>query len=214
MAQCPACGVVMAKAGVAVPRRIRRGRWTLCEADSLSAVRLWRLPMAAVFAVWGVMLILMDYRDGEIGGSFLHRPLLVFHEAGHVLFMPFGEWMTVLGGTLGQLLMPAILAGALLLKNEDRFGAAMGVWLLGVSVLDVAPYIYDALHPQLMLLGGRTGEDGPHDWIYLLSSMGLLSRAQMLGALTHYLGALIVLGASIWSAWEAWNIEMEWTDSL
>jgi len=214
MAQCPACGVVMAKAGVAVPRRIRRGRWTLREADSLSAVRLWRLPMAAVFAVWGVMLILMDYRDGEIGGSFLHRPLLVFHEAGHVLFMPFGEWMTVLGGTLGQLLMPAILAGALLLKNEDRFGAALGVWLLGVSVLDVAPYIYDALHPQLMLLGGRTGEDGPHDWIYLLSSMGLLSRAQMLGALTHYLGALIVLGASIWSAWEAWNIEMEWTDSL
>jgi len=214
MAQCPACGVVMAKAGVAVPRRIRRGRWTLREADSLSAVRLWRLPMAAVFAVWGVMLILMDYRDGEIGGSFLHRPLLVFHEAGHVLFMPFGEWMTVLGGTLGQLLMPAILAGALLLKNEDRFGAALGVWLLGVSVLDVAPYIYDALHPQLMLLGGRTGEDGPHDWIYLLSSMGLLSRAQMLGALTHYLGALIVLGASIWSACEAWNIEMEWTDSL
>lgn len=214
MAHCPACGVVMAKVGMPVHRQSRRGRWMLREADSLAALRLWRLPMAVVFAIWGVMLILMDYRNGEMGKSFLHRPLLVFHEAGHVVFMPFGEWMIVLGGTLGQLLMPAIMAGALLLKNGDRFGAALGVWLLGVSVLDVAPYMYDALHPQLMLLGGRTGEDGPHDWIYLLSSIGLLSRAQMLGALTHNIGALIVLGASLWSAWEAWHIEMEWTVTL
>ena len=211
MAQCPACSVVIAKVGMPVPRRTRRGRWTLREANGLTTLRLWRLPMAAVFAIWGVMLILMDYRDGEMGGSFLHRSLLVFHEAGHVAFMPFGEWMAVLGGTLGQLLMPTIMAGALLLKNGDRFGAALGVWLLGVSVMDVAPYIYDALHPQLMLLGGRTGEEGPHDWIYLLSSMGLLQRAQILGALTHHVGASIVVGASLWSALEAWNIEMEWT---
>ena len=100
----------------------------------------------------------MDYRVGEMGESFLHRPLLVFHEAGHIVFMAFGEWMTILGGTLGQLLMPILLAGALLLKNRDPFGAAVGLWLFGVSVLDVAPYMYDALHPQLMLLSGTTGE--------------------------------------------------------
>ena len=28
----------------------------------------------------------MDYRDGEPGSSFIHAPLLVFHEAGHVIF--------------------------------------------------------------------------------------------------------------------------------
>lgn len=211
MAQCSACGVVIAKVGMPVARRIRRGQWTLREADGVTALRVWRLPMAAVFAIWGVWLILMDHREGEIARSFLHRPLLVFHEAGHVFLMPFGEWMTVFGGTLVQLLMPVIMAGALLLKNGDRFGAALGVWLLGVSCLDVAPYMYDALHPQLMLLGGRTGEDGPHDWIYLLSSLGLLHRAQSLGTLTHHLGALIVVGSSVWAAWEAWNSEMEWT---
>jgi hypothetical protein len=209
-AACAACGVVLAKVGVPFRRQRRTGsRWVLREPQDPTVVRVWRLPLVALFAIWGVMLILMDHRDGEIGRSFLHRPLLVFHEAGHVLFIPFGEWMTVLGGTLGQLLMPAIMAGALLLKNGDRFGAALGVWLLGVSVLDVAPYIYDALHPQLTLLGGHTGEEGPHDWIYLLSSMGLLARAQTLGTLTHHLGALVVIGASIWAALEAWSSEME-----
>ena len=95
-----------------------------------------------------------------------------------------------LGGTLGQLLMPLLLAGALLRKNRDPFSAAIGMWFFGVSLLDVSPYLYDALSPQLMLLPGRTGEEGGHDWIYLLNSLGLMAKAHMLGGLTHTLGAL------------------------
>lgn len=34
--------------------------------------------------------------------------------------MPLGDWLTVLGGTLGQLLMPAIMAGALVQKQVTR----------------------------------------------------------------------------------------------
>ena len=90
---------------------------------------------------------------------------------------------------------------ALLHRNRDPFGAAIGLWLLGVSLLDVSPYMYDALHPQLMLLSGNTGEAGGHDWIYLFNSMGLLSRAQLIGGLTHKLGALAVLLALGWAGW-------------
>ena len=124
-----------------------------------------------------------------MGTSFLHGPLLVFHEAGHVLFRLFGEWMMFLGGTLGQLLMPAIIVVAFLWKNRDPFGAAVGLWLLGASLLDVAPYMFDALDPQLMLLSGNTGEAGGHDWIYLFNSLGLLPRAPLISALTQKLGA-------------------------
>ena len=161
--------------------------------------------MLAAFTLWGLRLIGMDYRHGEMGSSFLHGPLLVFHEAGHVIFRLFGEFMMVAGGTLGQLLMPAILCGALLLKNRDPFGAAIGLWLLGVSLLDIAPYIYDALHPQLVLLGGRSGEEGGHDWIYLLTETGLLKRAQTFGGLTHKLGALVMLISMAWAAWVLWR---------
>jgi hypothetical protein len=224
-AACPACGVILAKVEQRMKddteapwntrRRPRRHvqddgpqeptalRTLLLnvptQVDPLvfwSSVALW-----GVFALWGLNLITQDYRTGELGASFIHRPLLVFHEAGHVVFRLFGEWVMVLGGTLGQLLMPAILGGALLLKNRDPFGASIGLWFLGVSLLDVAPYMYDALHPQLMLLSGTTGEEGGHDWIYLFSSMGLLQKSQRLGALVHYLGACVVLLALVWGAW-------------
>ncbi len=209
-AACPSCGVILAKVGTRAPKRHieerdveHADRWALLTEvpDHVSVSAFWtRCLLWAGFGIWGVSLIALDYRDGAMGAAFLHRPLLVFHEAGHVLFMPFGEWFTILGGTLGQLIMPMVLTGALLVKNRDPFGASLGLWFFGVSLLDVAPYMFDALHPQLVLLNGQTGEDGGHDWIYLFQSMGLLNKAQWIGALTHKLGALVIIAALGWAA--------------
>jgi len=195
-AACPACGVILAKVGQPLPTKV-----VLPAQDKVDPIIFWpRLALLAAFAVWGVVLIAQDYRTGEIGSSFLHRPLLIFHEAGHVVFRLLGQWMMVLGGSLGQLLMPAIMGGALLIKNRDPYGASIGLWFIGVSLLDIAPYMYDALQPQLMLLSGRTGEEGGHDWIFLFSSMGLLHKAPFIGALFHKLGALTVIAALCWGA--------------
>ena len=70
----------------------------------------------------------------------LHLPNLVFHEAGHVIFSPFGRFMTVLGGSLFQCLVPIALAIAFL-RQDDRFGAAVCSWWAGQNLLDVAPYV-------------------------------------------------------------------------
>jgi hypothetical protein len=203
--------VAMARRGVApVPRGAARGdsdrsglsAWLLHVPERVDAVHWWlRAVLWVALALWGWLLVAQDYRTGEIGSSFLHGPLLLFHEAGHVMFRPFGEWLMFLGGTLGQLLMPAIIVVAFLWKNRDPFGAAVGLWLLGVSLLDVAPYMFDAFDPQLMLLSGGSGEEGGHDWIFLFNSMGLLPRAPFIGALTHKLGALVMLLSLVWAAW-------------
>ena len=222
-AACPACGVILAKLAqartrtTASARRVgsasvvgagasrastRLGALLLHVPERVDITRFWlRVALFAGFVVWGLWLIALDHRTGEIGGSFLHGPLLVFHEAGHVLLRPFGEWLMFFGGTLGQLVMPMVLCIALLWKNRDPFGAAIGLWFFGVSLLDVAPYVYDALDPQLMLLSGATGEAGGHDWIYLLSSLGWLHQAQRLGGVLRVLGAAIVLLAIGWAAW-------------
>jgi len=42
---------------------------------------------------------------------FLDRVDLVFHEAGHVIFGFFGEFIGLLGGSLMQVLIPAIVTG-------------------------------------------------------------------------------------------------------
>jgi hypothetical protein len=219
-AACPACGVILAKvapAGFAsVPPRAAepsaaqdRPAWLerlLQVPERVDPLR-WGLRLALVLglALWAWVLVGLDYRDGSMGTSFLHGPLLVFHEAGHVLFGPFGKWIMVLGGTLAQLLLPALIVLAFLWKNRDPFGAAVGLWLLGASLLDVAPYMYDALEPQLTLLGGGSGEAGGHDWIYLFETLGLRGQAQWIGALTHKLGALVILLALGWAGILLWQ---------
>ena len=129
---CHACGLVLAKFGTALPSPVAdqtaasdwtsedgESRWAQFKArltyvpEQVDAGAWWaRLALLAVFAIWGACLMWMDYRIGEMGSSFLHGPLLVFHEAGHVIFRLFGEFMTIAGVTVGQPLMPAILAGA------------------------------------------------------------------------------------------------------
>jgi hypothetical protein len=208
-AACPACGVILAKMGSA-PRRLDavppnvRDSWRnrmLEVPERVDPQRFWgRVALLSAFAVWGAVLARLDHRTGEFFEAFLHRPLLVFHEAGHVIFRLFGEWMTFFGGTLLQLLMPVIMGVALLWKNRDPFGASLAMWLLGVSLLDVAPYVYDAKDPQLMLLSGSTGEEGGHDWIYLLRSVGLLHRAHGLGQMAHLLGVAVMVLAIVCGA--------------
>ncbi len=47
--------------------------------------------------------------ENAAGMSFLHLINLPFHEAGHILFIPLGRFMTVLGGSLFQVIVPASL---------------------------------------------------------------------------------------------------------
>jgi hypothetical protein len=132
----------------------------------------------ALLALWGCFLFADDYRVGEIGSSFMHNILLPIHEAGHVLFTPLGTFMTILGGSLFQVMLPLGISIAFIWLNKDNFGAAITLWWGSTSLLDLAPYIYDARHPRLVLLGGHTGEDGPHDWVYLLTVFGNLQNSQ------------------------------------
>jgi hypothetical protein len=215
-AACPACGVILARAGERAPARAARRPVRDDDAEGLRALLLhvpdavdplawWmRAALLAALAAWGWGLARADLADGEIMSSFIHGPLLVFHEAGHVVFRVLGETMTVAGGSLGQLVMPAILGAALLWKNRDPFGAAVALWLFGVSLLDLAPYMYDALEPQLVLLNGQVGEEGGHDWIQLFSQFHLLPRAQAIGRAVHAAGVGVVLAALAWGAAMLW----------
>ncbi len=129
--------------------------------------------------------------------SVLHLPNLVFHEAGHVLFTPFGHFMSVLGGSLFQFVLPLGLAVAFL-KQQNPFGAVVCTWWAGENLIDVAPYIADARALQLVLLGGQTGaEVQGHDWEYILAALGWMRFDRTLGLWTHRVGLLMMIGSLI-----------------
>jgi len=220
---CPACGIVFRKwekynrptesvseevpkitiyTEEPVPAWRRMLDDYICHCPKTTALA-WsgRSLLFAILSLWGgYFFFLSPDRSLEIGESFLHRVNLVFHEAGHVIFMPFGDFMHILGGSLGQVLMPLIVMLAFLVRNRDPFGAAVGLWWIGQSAMDIAIYINDARALELPLLGGGTGYDDPdrHDWNNLLSRLGLLESDRSLAQFTYMMGRLLMLAAWFW----------------
>jgi hypothetical protein len=156
--------------------------------------RWTRIALVAGLAVWTVQFARTPL-GADAMSSFLHLPDLVFHEAGHIIFSPLGRFMTVLGGSLLQLLIPVIAAIAFV-RQDEPFGAAICAWWAGQNLIDLAPYIADAQSLRLVLLGGRTGaEVEGHDWEFILGRLRLLHRDQALGRTAHAFGMMIMIAA-------------------
>jgi hypothetical protein len=155
-----------------------------------------------VLFIWGWKFILTPMKTNYAGSSFLHLVNLPFHEAGHIFFQIFGRWMTSLGGTLGQLLIPFVCLLVLLIKTRDPFGASAALWWVGESFMDIAPYINDARSGELMLLGGVTGKEadyGYHDWEFILSEVGILRFDHLLARLAEGVGIILMLTSFVWA---------------
>lgn len=156
-----------------------------------------------VLVIWGWDFISMDFRSAEIMNSWFHNVDLIIHEAGHVIFMPFGRYMMFLGGSLFQVLLPLILMFAFLIVNKDAFAASVCLWWAGQSLMDLAPYIADARALRLPLLGGGTGADSPgtHDWANLLRPIGMLNQDTRIASIVDTVGAGLLLLALVWGGY-------------
>ena len=75
------------------------------------------------------------------------------------------------------------------------------MWWAAVSIIDVAPYIWDAFDPKMILLGGATGaESDGHDWQNILGDLGPIKRAHLIAGIAHQLGLVAMLAAYAWGA--------------
>jgi hypothetical protein len=162
-----------------------------------------RTLVFAVLLVWGGIFIFSSPADARIMNGFWHMVNLPFHEAGHIIFRLLGSFVTSLGGSLFQVLMPLICASVLLLKTRDAFGASVCLWWMGENFMDLAPYINDARSLTLPLLGGNTGQTSPygfHDWEYILTETGLLRHDHAIAIGSHCLGVFFMVLAFAWGA--------------
>ena len=163
-----------------------------------------RVIVALILFIWGGKFILTPMAANDAGNSVLHLVNLPFHEAGHIFFQLFGRWMTSLGGTLGQLLIPILCLFVFLIKTKDPFGASVSLWWLGENLMDIAPYINDARNQNLMLLGGITGREadyGYHDWEFILNEIGLLRYDHTLAHMAYNFGIVLMLISFVWAGY-------------
>ncbi len=162
-----------------------------------------RVLIFIVIFGWGLKFIFSPIESNYAGESFMHLINLPFHEAGHLIFSPFGRFMGVMGGSLMQLLVPMSCLFTFLLKTRDTFGASVSLWWTGESMMDLAPYINDARELRMILLGGVTGRDVDdyHDWEYLLRESGLLQYDHVLANAAQSMGTVLMLAAFAWGGY-------------
>jgi hypothetical protein len=168
-----------------------------------------RCATLALMLAWGAWFVAQGLDGGALGRSFLHRADLPFHEFGHVLLRPFGDWLMYLGGSLFQCLLPLLLAAWFLLRERSPFAAAACLWWAGQNFLDVAPYVADARSLSLQLVGEATPQIAGaralrHDWHNILAPLGALGQDHAIARVAQLCGILLIVTSWAWAARLLW----------
>lgn len=147
------------------------------------------LGLAALFFLsWKVFARGIMFEPSGFLLAILDGANLIFHEAGHIFFSPFGDSLQYLGGSLMQVLIPVICAVYFWL-HQQRSASAVTLFWTGESLTNVAIYVADAQRMELPLIGGD------HDWNYLLDRLDLLNQAESLGRFVFVVGMIAILFA-------------------
>lgn len=149
---------------------------------------IWILIYSTQFYTIGINTSVMD--------AWIHLPNLIFHEAGHVVFMPFGELMMILGGSLMQVIVPGTILYVFMMREYDPYAASIAFWWLGQNLTDVALYISDASARSLPLIGGMSEE--AHDWGNILTMTWLLRYDSLLWNIAHSIWLICMTLALLW----------------
>ena len=146
-----------------------------------------RRALTAALALYGAFLAFNPTHYSLVDS--LDLPI---HEAGHPLFGIFGEFIGFAGGTVMQLLVPAVFLGYFW-RRADRHAATVMLWWIAQNFWNVARYIGDARTQDLPLVGG-----GEHDWAYLLGELGLLRQDRAISEAVHFVGVLLFIVSCLW----------------
>jgi hypothetical protein len=124
---------------------------------------------------------------------------LLFHEAGHPIVGLFSARLEPYGGTMGQLVFPAVLLAAFWRRGQPLGVAASGLWFFE-NWFNVARYVADARQMALPLVGG-----GDHDWNTILSRWGLLRYDAQIAAGVRLVAWLGIAASCCWLGWRVWQ---------
>jgi hypothetical protein len=146
------------------------------------AFRLWfRLALVA-----GLFLFYLQWLKKDNYFSPLDFINLPFHEAGHVFLGFFPRFVMMLGGTIFQLLIPAVCLVRLRMRGAN-LGWQLCLFWIGESLLNISIYAGDAIAQALPLVGG-----GEHDWTYLLTETGLIGHTVLVGKTIFLAGSAVI----------------------
>jgi hypothetical protein len=159
------------------------------------------VPKAALVA-WLIFYSLFLYQAARGQGILLLMDgvFVPIHEGGHLLFRFFGEFVSVAGGTILQLLVPVLLALYFLFQRQAQ-GVAFCLYFMFEQFLPISTYMADARAQDLPLLTIGDAEDVIHDWNYLFGKLGVLDHDTQIAGFVRFLGWLGMIAIVVWLLW-------------
>lgn len=162
----------------------------------------WK-PVSRVASIaWIVfyVLFLLYAAANSSGFLIIDYVNLIIHEGGHFFFSWFGRTIMILGGTLGELIVPLLCAVFFWWKRETTAVAFCSFWFFE-NFLYIGTYMSDSRTAALPLVGG--GEDS--DWTLLFTQWDVLLHDQQIGATIRALGWIGMLATVAWLAWRVYR---------
>ncbi|MEI6660397.1 MAG: hypothetical protein WCK91_03170 [bacterium] len=156
-------------------------------------INYWKLGFAIVITIYYIYYIQSDPYHMNENWNMIDGVDLLIHEAGHWIFSFFGEFITVLGGSLNQILIPCVFTGYFFLRRE-YYSASIVLFWVGQNILNVATYMGDSIVQQLPLLGG---DGSNHDWAFLLTRMGVIQNTEAISSAFRDFGILVFIFAML-----------------
>lgn len=152
----------------------------------------WGLIALSAFA-----LLLMRGMSTDADGylRILDDVNLAIHEFGHPLFSVFGYWPQWWGGTLMQLIVPAVVCGVFVYQRSALSAAFAGIWFFE-NFHYIAWYMADARKQELPLVGG-----GEHDWATLFAHYGVLDRDTEIAGVVNQAGYAGIVACLLFAGW-------------
>jgi hypothetical protein len=163
----------------------------------------WKPVSRAEFYAWlvfyGLLLLYLARHFAQL--TLLDNLHLPIHEAGHLLFSYFGETLHLWGGTILQLLIPALLV--LYFASQGQLPAVtFSAFAFFHSLSGVATYMSDAIGRELSLVTvGGEADPSDHDWYNIFTQLGVLLDAVKIGSFTRWIAWCGLLGTIGWFCW-------------
>jgi len=157
-----------------------------------------RLPFLLFFGY-----VLVRHLADPLYSSILGGLNLGIHELGHIVFGFLGQTMAVAGGTLLQLLAPAI-GMVNFYRQDDFFSIALCFGWLSTNLFSVATYAADARRLELPLVTPFGGGEVIHDWEFLLSRWDILQHDTLIAGIFRAGAVVSMAFCFIAGGWLLW----------
>jgi len=160
-----------------------------------------------IIALFFYVLFLCYTAAARGGFLLLDFANLAIHEAGHPLFgifyrgdeIGFAYTLTILGGTLLELIVPLACAAYFFFRRETTGASFCSFWFFE-NFIYIGTYMADARTASLPLVGS-----GDSDWTVLFTQWHLMLRDQQIGHVMHMIGWLGMLASVAWFAWRSFQ---------